>query len=154
MDNPLAAPADRAVNPVLGVLLVVGLTVVCSAALGTVLIGVGNDAENGPAVDATVEVETVVTHGSDGFVTLGVTALDDADSVTVTATTTDGTPAIADGTPNGTAELTERRDAVGDSVTVREAVDPDQPRDVELRLVAVAHHGDREAVVLDRTVIV
>lgn len=150
MAAPLDSPDDRAHSPMLGVLLIVGAAVVCSAALGTVLIG---DLEGTTTPRATVELETVVTHDADGFVALGVTDLSAADAVTVTAMTTDGTPAIADGTPDGAAELTQRREAAGDSITVREDVDPGATRDVELRLVARAHLADDAAVVLDRTVV-
>ncbi|WP_339103250.1 hypothetical protein [Haloterrigena salinisoli] len=55
--------------------------------------------------------------------------------------------------PRATAELTQRREATGDSVTVREDVDPDATRDVELRLVARTHLADDAAAVLDRTVV-
>ena len=151
MDAPLDAPDDRARNPLLGVLLIVGAAVVCSAALGTVLIGAPLEGTTTP--QATVELETVVADDTDGFVTLGVTDLAAADAVTVTATTADGTQAIVDGTPDGTAELTERREAAGDSITFRKDVDPDAPRDVELRLVARAHLADDHAVILDRTVV-
>ncbi|WP_126661311.1 hypothetical protein [Haloterrigena salifodinae] len=153
MDAPLDAPDDRAVNPLLGVFLIVGAAVVCSAALGTILIGVDHDLE-GTSPQATVELETAVTDDTDGFVTLVVADRSAADAVTVTATTTDGRRAIADGTPDGTAELTERREAVDDSITFRKNVDPDAPRDVELRLVARAHLADDAAVVLDRTVVI
>lgn len=151
MAAPLDAPDDRA-NPLLGVFLIVGAAVVCSAALGTVLIGAPLEGTATP--QATVEIETVVTDDTDGFVALAVTDLSAADAVTVTATTTDGTRAIADGTPDGTAELTHRRAAAGDSIAFRKTVDPDAPRDVELRLVARAHLADDDAVVLDRTVVV
>lgn len=149
MTEPLEH-TDRAVNPVMGVILIVGIAVVCSAALGTFLIGVGGDLEGSTPPGGTLEVNTLVQDETDGFVTLEVTTITDADLLEVTATTTDGSAAIADGT-GGTAELTERRESPGDSITFRKAVD--DPRDVELRLVAVAH-GDGETVVFDRTVIV
>lgn len=149
MAAPLDALDDRA-NPLLGVFLIVGAAVVCSAALGTVLIGAPLEGTATP--QATVEIETVVTDETDGFVALAVTDLSAADAVTVTATTTDGTRAIADGTPDGTAELTHRRAAAGDSIAFRKHA-PDAPRDVELRLVARAHLADDDGVILDRTVV-
>ena len=155
MTDPLESPGarDRAVNPVLGVVLIVGLAVVCSATLGTFLIGVGSglDDSTTPPPGATVEIETLVPHDTDGFVTVGVRSLTDADAVAVTATTTDGSRAIADGTADGTARLTERAAAAGDSVTIRE--DVEAPRDVELRLVARAQRGDEATVVFDRRVV-
>lgn len=153
MRIPLEAPADRAVNPVVGVILIVGLTVVCSAAFGTFLIGFGSDLEAGADAQATVELDSSVRHDTDGFATLVVRSMPRADRVELTATTTDGSATIADGTAASTAELTERRHGVGDSVTVRKRVDPAAPRDVAVRIVAVAHHDGHDSRVFDRTVI-
>lgn len=141
--------ADRAVNPVVGVLLIVAAAVLCSAAVGTVLIGFGSDVGEQTTPQATVEIETHVQDETDGFVTLVVDAMPRAEFVTITATTTDGTATLAD----GTAERTERRDSVDEPITVRKHVDPDRPRDVSVRLVAVAHRDGATQRVFDRTVV-
>ncbi|WP_440764604.1 type IV pilin [Natronorubrum sp. DTA7] len=148
----LESPTDRAVNPVVAGLLLVGVAVLCSAAVGTVLIGVESDLEDEAEPKAAVETSTVVQDATDGFVTLEVTSMTSAERVEITAMTTDGTPTIADGTPNGTAERTVHVDAVGDTATVRKAVDSTTPRDVDVRIVAVATDGDAETRVFDRTV--
>ncbi|WP_436344166.1 type IV pilin [Natronorubrum sp. FCH18a] len=152
MRIPLEPPIDRALNPVVGGLLLVGLTVLCSAAVGTVLIGFESDIEGENVPDATVEASTLVRDDTEGFVTLEVTSMTRADHVDLTARTIDGTATIADGTANGTADLVQRREAVAESVTIRKAVDSAEARDVEIRIVAVAHGDDAETRVFDRTV--
>lgn len=152
MPVSLESSPDRAVNPVVGVFAIVVLSVVCSAAFGTFLIGFGSDLESDPTPRATVEIETLVQDETDGFVTLAVRSMARADRVVLAATTADGSATLADGTPDGAATLTERRGAPGDAITVRKDVDPDDPRDVSVRLVAVAQYDGAQREIFDRTV--
>ena len=150
MSSPLEDAAERAVDPVVGVVLIVGVVVLLSASVGTLLIGFGSDLEAGAPPEATVEIDTVVAHDTDGFVTLTVEELTRAEAVELTATT-DGSATIATDT-GATDSHTERVTTADEQVTFRKAVDG-EGHDVELRLVAIATDGDRETTVFDRTVI-
>ncbi|WP_440771491.1 type IV pilin [Natronorubrum sp. DTA28] len=147
----LESPIDRAISPIVAGLLLVGVTVLCSAAVGTILIGAESDLEGETEPNATIETSTVVRDETNGFVTLEVTSMTRAERVEIMATT-DGASTIIDGSPNGTAERIDHVDAMGDTVTVRKAVDSAMPRDVDVRIVAVAQYNDAETRVFDRTV--
>ncbi|TKX40991.1 type IV pilin [Halorubrum sp. SD690R] len=92
--------SERAVSPVIGVILMVAITVILAAVIGTFVLGLGDslgqNANAGVSIDEPNSSHVTVTLVSQGNV----------DLVTVNATDDTGTP------PSGTLE------EVGDTVTV------------------------------------
>ncbi|MFC4541204.1 type IV pilin [Halosolutus amylolyticus] len=141
---------NRATNPVIGIVLLIGVAVILSAAIGTFLIGLSSDLNGG--TQAAVETSTVVTDDTDGFVTVTGISMQRADQIAVEATVADGTDALEDASGNGTFRVTKEIDTVDESVTFRQHAPPNG--DVAVEIVAVAHRadGDHSARILSTEV--
>ena len=136
---------DRAVNPVIGTVLLVAIVIVLSSAISVFVFGLGNDLTQ-PAI-AGVDLETSAE--GNGTATVTAQSFSRADRVEVTAETTDGGDDLYDRDADETsAELEATLGGAGERITFESA--RDDP--VEVRVVAVAVSGQGEAVMLDETV--
>ncbi|WP_247002310.1 type IV pilin [Halosolutus gelatinilyticus] len=133
---------DRAVNPVIGTVLLIGVAVILSASIGTFLIGMANDLSGG--AQGAVEVSHSVQDPDDGFITISSVSMQRADRITITATDVDG----ADRLEGGASVLADEIRTVGGSVTIRQ--DSDHEGDVDVSIVAIAEYGDDSALIFDR----
>lgn len=68
----LQAADDRAVSPVIGVILMVAITVILAAVIGTFVLGIGENVETNPSAGVTVDSSTNVTLNSLGPGTDGI----------------------------------------------------------------------------------
>ncbi|GGL44565.1 hypothetical protein GCM10009037_29950 [Halarchaeum grantii] len=159
---------DRAVSPVIGVILMVAITVILAAVIGTFVLGLGNQVGN-QAPQATWEI-TYNAGGDNGFETS--TASVDSDKITISheggdAVTVsnlkinvgdDTITGLGDDTNNGVdTAFSEDKATAGSSVTVAEYTDADSnahtfEADDDVSLVWSASGGDKTAILTDGTV--
>jgi flagellin-like protein len=99
---------DRAVSPVIGVILMVAITVILAAVIGTFVLDLGNSAvQQNP--QAAVSFDQ-----NGGEVTITISSIQNADTIEYKTTDVSG-----DGNDDGTGSWTEIGSSnVGDSVTV------------------------------------
>ncbi|MFO7927281.1 type IV pilin [Natronomonas sp.] len=117
---------DRAVSPVIGVILMVAITVILAAVIGTFVLGLGDQVETGVQAGATINEDP-----EDDRITITYTSSGNSDGLGITApdsaTITDENDDLTD--VGQTAEVTGLSD--GDTVTVTAYTgggfdDPDQ----------------------------
>ena len=135
----------RGVNPVIGTILMVGVVVILSAAIGTFILSFGTGLV-GPT-QAGLEISSIQT-GDNGSVTVSVLTMGNADDVRVTATT-DG-DRLEDPDNDMTNELSHRFTDVGQSHTFE--TDSSAGETLEVNLVGIARTGGDEAVVFEEVV--
>jgi len=78
---------DRAVSPVIGVILMVAITVILAAVIGTFVLGLGESVEQNPTAGVTVEGDNSVTLVSLGPNTDGVRCVPNGNSTFDVGTT-------------------------------------------------------------------
>lgn len=71
-NTPFHADDDRAVSPVIGVILMVAITVILAAVIGTFVLGLGENVETNPSAGVTVNDTDYVTLNSLGPSTDGI----------------------------------------------------------------------------------
>jgi flagellin-like protein len=130
---------DRAVSPVIGVILMVAITVILAAVIGTFVLGLGDSlGDNQPTAQISVDVES---DGTNGTVTVEHNGGDPIESDDLEVIIT---PA-ADGDLNGTAFAS--RFSVGDTRSATFAVDGGSTEDVRVRII----HTPSDSIIVDRT---
>ena len=96
---------DRAVSPVIGVILMVAITVILAAVIGTFVLGLGESVEQNPSAGVTVDDGTV-TLVSLGPNTAGIYCSNDRTTFTSTVgtniTCTSGNSVVANNSANTT----------------------------------------------------
>lgn len=140
---------DRGVNPVVATILLVGIVVVLSAAVGAFVLDLGADLEANAG--ASVDVTSVSPNGTDGSVTVTALGLENAAFVEVRAVAPDENR-LDDGGTNVT-EHSARLESAGESVTFVEGAETGGPADTAVEIQAIAHRGDRESLVLEERVV-
>ena len=102
---------DSAVSPVIGVILMVAITVILAAVIGTFVLGLGSNVESVPSAQFSFDYnsagdEVTVTHdGGDSIAPAALSVSDD-----------EGDTVGFDGSGQGTASVTDSTVSSGDSV--------------------------------------
>ena len=81
-DNQFLTGTERGVSPVVGVILMVAITVILAAVIGTFVLDLGGDVSQSPTAGVSVDE-------SDGEATITVVSMDNADGVEIAGDTTD-----------------------------------------------------------------
>ena len=122
---------DSAVSPVIGVILMVAITVILAAVIGTFVLGLGSNVQSAPTTQFSVDYDSsntaTITH--DGGDTIEASAL----SVTYQGQTTSGTVTDEWSVRGSVSEVTS-----GTSITTSENVQSG----TELRVIWSAPSGD------------
>ena len=138
--------SDRAVSPVIGVILMVAITVILAAVIGTFVLGLGDSlGDNQPSAQLSISVDetdnnvTIEHNGGDSI------NLDNLDIVA-----RDGSSTV--GGPETVGEFDSVEDAtrigVGESVNVQYDATADEPTADNIRLI----HTPSDSIILDRNV--
>ena len=128
---------NRAVSPVIGVILMVAITVILAAVIGTFVLGLGDSlGDNQPTAQLSVDFDT-----DENNITIDHNGGDRIDSGTLTVIVNDAD----DGEPRAEGDIDQAL-SVGDSVT-GEVADGDSPENVRVRIV----HNPSDSFLLDRT---
>ena len=131
---------DRAVSPVIGVILMVAITVILAAVIGTFVLGLG-DSLGDSQPTAQIGLEAGVD-GSNGSVTFSHDGGDSIDSENLELVITDGSNEL------NTTAFSDRF-TVGDTVSgTYSASGTSGTSDIRFRLI----HTPSESIILDRTV--
>ena len=128
----------RAVSPVIGVILMVAITVILAAVIGTFVLGLGDSlGDNQPTAQLSVDFDT----DGENNVTIEHNGGDRIDSGTLTVIVSD-----AEGDTRADGDIDQAL-SVGDSVTGEvDGTDPG-PENVRVRVV----HNPSDSFLLDRT---
>ncbi|MBP1921836.1 flagellin-like protein [Halorubrum alkaliphilum] len=138
--NPFKSE-NRAVSPVIGVILMVAITVILAAVIGTFVLGLGDSlGDNQPTAQLSVEIDT----DGDGNITIEHNGGDRIDSDTLTVIVSDA----EDSTDRVEGDIEEAL-TVGNSVTgeFTQGSDTVTSEDVRVRIV----HNPSDSFLLDRT---
>ncbi|EMA65165.1 hypothetical protein C461_15025 [Halorubrum aidingense JCM 13560] len=133
---------DRAVSPVIGVILMVAITVILAAVIGTFVLGLGDSlGDNQPTAQLSVDIDestnttTIEHNGGDSI---------DSDSLRVVFTSDSSS------TVRGEATIGDRL-SVGDSVANQSTSDTNEigsGEEVRIRVI----HQPSDSILLDRTI--
>jgi flagellin-like protein len=129
---------DRAVSPVIGVILMVAITVILAAVIGTFVLGLGSDLKTGVQAGATVQADE---GGQDGAITVTWTSNQNAGEISVS---------VSGDTSNLGSSADKTLASVGETVSYSEsglASDTDS----EIQVVVTAVNEDQRTVVQDET---
>lgn len=140
---------ERGVNPVVATILLVGVVVILSAAVGAFVLELGADLEANAG--ASLDVTDVSPGGADGTVTVTLLGLEEAEYVEVRARAPNGNRLDDAGT--NVTERSVRLESAGDRVTFVEGAETGGPASTDVELIAVAHRGSSESLVLDERVV-
>ena len=128
----------RAVSPVIGVILMVAITVILAAVIGTFVLGLGDSlGDNQPTAQLSVDFDT-----DENNITIDHNGGDRIDSGTLTVIVNDAD----DGAPRADGDIGQAL-SVGDSVTGEVDGNGDSPENVRVRVV----HNPSDSFLLDRT---
>jgi flagellin-like protein len=128
---------DRGVSPVIGVILMVAITVILAAVIGTFVLGLGDSLEQTPQATLSAEVEsgggnvTISHNGGDSIA---------ASDIRVIVGGTDYNSSSADFSVSGSAD----EFSVGDTITINSST----TTDTQVRLI----HTPSESILLDTEV--
>ena len=129
----------RAVSPVIGVILMVAITVILAAVIGTFVLGLGDSlGDNQPTAQLSVDFDT----DENNNITIDHNGGDRIDSGTLTVIVNDAD----DGEPRAEGDIDQAL-SVGDSVTGEVDENEDSPENVRVRVV----HNPSDSFLLDRT---
>jgi flagellin-like protein len=128
---------DRAVSPVIGVILMVAITVILAAVIGTFVLGLGSDLKTGVQAGATVQADE---GGQDGAITVTWTSNQNAGEISVS---------VSGDTSNLASSGDETLASVGETVSYSEDLAADT--DSEIQVVVTAVNEDQRTVVQDET---
>ena len=140
--------SDRAVNPVVGTIILIAIVVILSATVGTLLLAYTTDLGGG--AQAALDLSHV-NSGDSGSATVTVISMGSADHIDVRATANDSALEKPDNESESVETVDTRLDSTGDSFTVRKHENYANNA-VEVQLVGVAVRGDDEAVIFDEMV--
>lgn len=126
---------DDAVSPVIGVILMVAITVILAAVIGTFVLGLGSQVQENAQAGATVDFEA----GDPGSVTVTYVSSQNADKIIVNETTSNTTQSTSN---------TDTLSSVGSSVTLDES--GTTSKDHEVHVVVTAVKGETKTVILDQ----
>ncbi|OYR50196.1 type IV pilin [Halorubrum sp. Eb13] len=130
---------DRAVSPVIGVILMVAITVILAAVIGTFVLGLGDSiGDSQPTAQLSVSLDDTTANGNITIEHNGGDRID-SDSVTVIVSN-------ASGSAEANATITPAL-SVGDTVSAGFTGNSDSATDVRVRLV----HEPSDSILLDRT---
>ena len=133
---------ERAVSPVIGVILMVAITVILAAVIGTFVLGLGGDLNAQPSaqIDITSDGEDTITIDHNGGDTI---QLDNLDIVLRNGSTTVDRATLEDVDNEDDSSI-----SVGDTVTVELDTDGAEFTVDNVRLI----HTPSESILADRTV--
>ena len=135
---------DRAVSPVIGVILMVAITVILAAVIGTFVLGLGDSVQTNVQAGASVSANPV-DGSDDGTVTVTFNSNQNAAELQVQATDASGNSLDADG-PGSTSTILKE---VGESVTFTEGSNAEN----EVRVIVTAVGNDEtRTVIVEKTV--
>jgi flagellin-like protein len=141
--NEFVSDDSRAVSPVIGVILMVAITVILAAVIGTFVLGLGDSVQTNVQAGASVS-SNPVSGSQDGTITVTFNSNQNAQELQVEATPTDSSQSVSATT--GSSPLTQ----VGESVTFTEGQDADT--EVQVIVTAVGQDGETRTVIVERTV--
>jgi len=124
---------DRGVSPVIGVILMVAITVILAAVIGTFVLGLGDSLEQAPQAQLDAEADT-----SDTEIDISHNGGDAIAEGDIKVITTPG----SEQTDFGSGEF-----SVGDTISASYD-DADSPSEVDVQLI----HEPSESIILDTTV--
>jgi flagellin-like protein len=126
---------DRGVSPVVGVILMVAITVILAAVIGTFVLDLGSNVQQNPQAGVTFD-----QNGTD--VTVQVISMENADYLVLTGDFADADLSGGDGDNSNDDSVTGDNDmnGVGESISVAD-MDPDD------QITVVGHLGDKQAVI-------
>ena len=137
----LISKEDRAVSPVIGVILMVAITVILAAVIGTFVLGLGNNVQQNAQAGVTFQQSSASSdHSGEADVTITVNSIQRADSFTVKLSGDggDGTPDTDSEAASGAVSGTEL--GVGDTLTVTNL-------DKEGKITVIAEYDGNENVI-------
>ncbi|WP_266076527.1 type IV pilin N-terminal domain-containing protein [Haladaptatus caseinilyticus] len=140
MDAVAERDFERAVSPVIGVILMVAITVILAAVIGTFVMGLGNSVEKNVNAGAEISADKA----ANGAVTVTWVSKGTASQVSVKVKEKGGTN-------NGTATINN----IGDSVTIYEksggnddlGFSADGDRQVQIIVTAIGEDGETKTVI-------
>jgi flagellin-like protein len=135
---------ERGVSPVIGVILMVAITVILAAVIGTFVLGLGDSVQQNVQAGASVQANPS-SGGSAGDVVVTFNSNQNAANLEVDASAVSGTGSIA----SSSTTFTTLSD-VGDSVRITENSAADDT-EIQIVVTAVGEDGTR-TVIVDRTV--
>jgi len=110
---------DRAVSPVIGVILMVAITVILAAVIGTFVLGLGDNVNQSASAGVTVE-QSSVSSPAGNTVTVTITSMDNANKIEYQVTDRSG-----DTDPDTSAWTEVSSSSVGDSAKIGTSGDSD-----------------------------
>ncbi|WP_440006567.1 type IV pilin [Halomicrococcus sp. SG-WS-1] len=126
---------DRAVSPVIGVILMVAITVILAAVIGTFVMGMGSNVENNVNAGASISVNNSTTDGG----------------VTVTWVSKGSASKLNVKVKKGSDSASEPLTSVGSSVTIKENADVEltasNHNTVQVIVTAVGENGEKKTVI-------
>ena len=129
---------DRGVSPVIGVILMVAITVILAAVIGTFVLGLGDSlgdsqptAQIDVSIDESTNTTTIEHSGGDSI---------DSDSLRVI---------ISSGADEGSGTIGQRL-SVGDSITVATGSDNTVSANTDVRIRII--HQPSDSILVDRTI--
>ena len=131
--------SQRAVSPVIGVILMVAITVILAAVVGTFVIGLGDSIGTSPT--ANFNFQYTNTTGSDDTLVITHSGGDTIDGSQLSVVASGITLSAADNTWSGNDYNGAARVSAGQSITVEEG----NLSDATIRLVWTDATGDRSA---------
>ena len=132
---------DRAVSPVIGVILMVAITVILAAVIGTFVLGLGDSlGDNQPTAELSVDVSADSTNGTITVEHNGGDAIASGDLRIVVSDGTNSTQA--------TGQFDERF-SVGDTESGTFDINPDEGTSGDIRVRII--HTPSDSILLDRT---
>jgi flagellin-like protein len=138
---------DRAVSPVIGVILMVAITVVLAAVIGTMVLGMGDSVQSNIQAGAQVEFND----GDPGSVSVTWNNNQNADHIEVAMYNSDNGNAL---TLNGSTDPVQL-DNVGSTVNYNESNDFNSPlsnnNEVKVVVTAVGEDGEKRTVISEKT---
>jgi flagellin-like protein len=143
--NEFVSGDSRAVSPVIGVILMVAITVILAAVIGTFVLGLGDSVQQNAQAGVSFSQDTSSTTDSDDFaVTITVNSVQRADSIEYRVFEADGG---GDNAPQTT--YTTITASAGTSVTFGDDTNPLEPGD---RIVVRATFQGNSNVISEYTV--
>jgi len=121
----IGSEEERAVSPVIGVILMVAITVILAAVIAAFVLDLGQgqsaNAQAGLSFESTALDDTSTADAAEGEVRITINSIQRADSFSVSASNLDGGSTESSPSTSGTSSFS----AVGDSATVSNLEDGD-----------------------------
>jgi flagellin-like protein len=149
LQNLLDTPDDeRAVSPVIGVILMVAITVILAAVIGTFVLGLGDSVESAPQASFNFDYDSsnekvTFTHRGGDTIDTNATELR-VNGTAISDTGSEGDATFADGGEITFANVTDGNFQAGSSVEIE---DPDGDSIAGAEIVLVTTGGDRQNII-------